>query len=382
MVQLAQIVELQLCGNNWFYARGLKSPSCLYPMKNRILIILTILTGIFIYKVPKELDLVGIAQFSFMLLSAGLLLSFTIKNKWLACLCALMFVNIFTVLLQNEPIQKFLYSSSILIFSSFCVYNFFVTNKLNPIKWLMLPVILNAVFIYIQRFSPSVIPFKQNITGLLGNAGFSSCFMGLTAPIFLKYFPLGLPFIIGAMVIGNGGTGIVAAVISSLIWLWFNNRNGAYLLILICLLSFFLPNNFLYSGELDFRISSWLGTLDSIRYHWVKGWGVGNFITVMSRVQIKESIYFKVPFNSPTAVLNHPANEFLYGWWNFGILFPILSYLYIEDLVKKFTKEKITLFCILIACFIVAMGFMFTPPGLFVVMMVLGLYENKEVGDG
>lgn len=341
----------------------------------KITILITIFTGIFIYQIRSGANLVDIPQFAYFLLSAGLLFSFTLRNKYLTFISQLIFVSIFITFLDGKTNMQF-FKDILIIFSALCVYKYFLEKKINVLKYLMIPAGLNSLFIILQCFSSNILPFNSSISGFLGNAGFTGCFIGVTAPIFLSYFPIGWFLCIFALIIGKSFVGLTAFLISSLVWLYFRNKRLFITLSVITILSIPLLKYIANIHEIIFRIASWLGTLDGIKYHWAKGWGLGSFFDIMSQ---NNDIYHGISFNTASAKLNHPANEILYGWWNFGILFVILSALYVIDLFKQFTKDKLIVFCVLIGCLCVSMGFMFTPPLLFIAMAALGIYEKGGI---
>ena len=337
--------------------------------------LITIFTGIFLYQIKSGANLVDVPQFAYLILSGGLLFSFTLKNRYLMLLVQLMFVRIFMTYLGGDGINIRFLKSTLVVLSALGIYKYFLETKINIIKYFTIPAGLNALLIIFQKLLPNLVPFNDSITGFLGNAGFSGCFIGVTAPLFLSYFPIGWFLCLFALVIGKSLVGLIAFLVSTAIWLHYKQSFLFRPFVLITLIMTPFLKYIGSSHEINFRISTWLGTLDGIKYHWFKGWGLGSFIDIMSQ---NNDVYYKIPFNTSIAKLNHPANEFLYGWWNFGILFPILAILYIKDLFKKFTIDKLTLFCVLIGCLCVSIGFMFTPPLLFLAMAILGLYESSN----
>ena len=134
-----------------------------------------------------------------------------------------------------------------------------------------------------------------------------------------------------------------------------------------------------FKHDARFRLSMAAGTASGCFYHPIVGWGPGSFLSIISQVKPEDSEYFGVQFNSPKRIMNHPHNEFLYGWWNFGALFLIGMIAYSRRIWIKFRPDKIQSFCILLSGFIVMMLYFFKPPTAFLMAVALGIFENKEV---
>jgi len=134
------------------------------------------------------------------------------------------------------------------------------------------------------------------------------------------------------------------------------------------------------------RCAMQVGTLDGIKHNPILGWGLGSFKPMMMQIPEKDSYYCGAYFNSkdyapggkdPITFMNHPHNEYLYGWWNFGILWIILLFFLIRDTIRKFKKEYILSFSILIGAFTLALGYFFIYPVWFIVALVLSIYHNQ-----
>ena len=70
---------------------------------------------------------------------------------------------------------------------------------------------MNIIFIFIQQFAPNMIPLKSDeICGLIGNGGLTATFLGMTTPIFIKYFRVGLGFLLAAILLCKGFVGLLA----------------------------------------------------------------------------------------------------------------------------------------------------------------------------
>ena len=79
--------------------------------------------------------------------------------------------------------------------------------------------------------------------------------------------------------------------------------------------------------------------------------------------------------------MNHPANEFLFGWWDFGLAFFVISLGYVWKILSDYNPEKTMSFAILLAGLVVMLFFFFTPPTLFLMALALGIYQNTNGGD-
>ncbi len=357
---------------------------------SQILKCLIIFTGIFLFKMPFEHNAVATPQIAWFILSGGILFGYLIykENKYLGLLCALMFFSFFRTILFELSGRVFLYES--LVIGVICFLIYYVARKIKIeekiLKLFMIPTLLNCGLIYTQYLIPDFLPFikTNNITGLLGNAGFSGLFLGMTAPIFIRYFPLGLIFILMALLMAKAGVGLIMIIISLFCYILLKkDKPKKYILYLgtIIIFGIILFVSVVNRGEIMLRLSMALGTLHGIMRHPFAGWGLGSFISIVARIPAQESVYLGVPFNSGNYIMNHPHNEFLFGWWNLGILFIPICFLYIRQLIRMFTIEKITTFLIILSGFIIMLTYFFNPPTMLLMILALAIYENEKESD-
>ena len=119
-----------------------------------------------------------------------------------------------------------------------------------------------------------------------------------------------------------------------------------------------------------------VGTLDGIKHNPILGWGVGSFIPIMSKVEPKDSEYLGVQFNTPNAIMNHPHNELLSGWWKIGISFPILISILFINFLKTLNRENIVTFTMVLIGGMISMGWFFTMPLSFLFISAFAIHEN------
>lgn len=354
-----------------------------------LLISLISLTGMFIYKLPKEQDMFYTAQFAFFILSIVFMFSYLLykQNKWMGFLCALGGLAFIKTLLFEQASKFYMFESFIIGVCIFLTYYLARTLKLKEdvLKYFLIPAIGNIILVFIQKFEHTIlpfIPFDDKISGFIGNPGFTALFLGMTTPIFIKYFKWGLPFLLGAILLCNGFSGFAAFLVSGLVYLYFTNKKIFKIILLMLLLIgiIFVLSNFyeFFMGEVKMRVSGWIGTIDAIiQRHCLFGWGVGNYTSIMARVKPTDSFYFGVSFNSGDTILNHPHNEFLFGWWNFGLLFLVFCIGLIVNTIKRFNIKSLMGFSLLVGS-LVAMNFYFlSMPAWFILMLALGIYHNQ-----
>lgn len=176
----------------------------------KLLILLIIFTGIFFFPMESSKNIVHIPQKGFMLFSAGILLSCLIwKYDAIISIMAAIVSGGFIITLLRESVPTlavydfFLYSICVLTIF-YAVRNFEIDEKV--LRWILVPAIINIIIVFIQRFAPGIIPLKSSTietAGMLGSGGLTASFLGLTTPIFIRWFPIGLPFLIFATILDN-----------------------------------------------------------------------------------------------------------------------------------------------------------------------------------
>lgn len=363
---------------------------------NKIIIILLILSGIFFYPmsfmIGKSMlvsDRFYPSQFGFFIFSFGILGSLLLykKNKWigyLCALCSLMFLK--TYLFQQAPIES-IYKDVLIgagIFGVYYAARELITNE-RYLLFFCIPAALNSILIIIQKYDHNLLPFMpiKGVQGFLGNSSVSGCFIALTIPIFLKYYKRLLPLVIVGILLSGSWTAVLIMIVSSLIYFkdeW--NKLWVIFIILFCIVfsaQVYFKEKVRLKEDIKQRSAMYLGALDGIKHNPILGWGVGSFEPIMRQVKPEDSHYGWGNFNKEDAIMNHPHNEVLYGWWCLGILFPILFFGLIWSLIKSFKKEKILEFAILTGGFICMMFYFLSLPALFLIIIVLALYHKEEV---
>lgn len=361
---------------------------------NIILPILIILNGIFTYRVGDEINRFFTAQLALFLLSLGVLGGILLweKNKWIGCLAFVYSFGVFKTLLFEGAPKIFIFGTTLVGIALFSMYYLIRHFKFKEeyLKWFLIPIIINILVIYVQKFDYTLLkhlPVK-GITGLIGNPGFVSLYLALATPLFLKYCKWGIPFLLGAIIICNGGVGFIACVVSGFVYLYYTNKKVfkisaiTMMILSFIYIPFFVSGKWGHKGEAHLRLAMMAGTLDGILENPILGWGVGSYIPVMAQVKPENSEYLGRKFNTPTAILNHPHNEFLFAWWNVGILAMVFMVLYIGSLFRKFTKRKILSFSIIVAGVICMSGYFLRLPTWVFLLTALGIYENEEEDNG
>lgn len=355
-----------------------------------ILIILVIFTGIFLFKVPFEHGIVHTPQLVWFIFSASILGSSLIfgLNKYLGLLAGVGSLGFLrTVLLSKASIlyvrEDFLIGVSIFV-TYYAVR--MLKIRLSVFKYFLIPGWINILFIFIQVYNPALFPFMGavNITGLLGNAGFTAVFLGLLVPVFIKYCPIGVPLLFYAIILCNGGVGFIAGLVSGLVYLFFTHKTTFKIVIIsiLIILPFYSMTLFRKSHYSEFkaRLAYAVFTLDGIKQHPFLGWGLSSYPSIVARIPNRQ--YLGVDIKTPGVMnANHPHNEILSGWWNFGILCPLLIIGYLISIVKRFEKKFILSFAIISGAVAASLGTIFTAPVWFLTALALGIYENKEVND-
>jgi len=360
-------------------------------MIKKLIIIIIALTGIFTFKM-ENISRFNTPQLAFFVFSFGILGSYLIYrfNKYLgylAGLCSLIFLK--TMLFQQAP-NTFIYESCLAGFCIFGIYYF--TRILNLqediLKWFLIPAILNIILIIIQVFDHNAIRILpvQGLSGFLGNPGVTGAFLGITTPLFIRYWKHGLWLLALALLLCGSTTGIMAGLLSSAFYLYYTNKKYYRLVMLIISMLVILVSLTFLLGKWDYmmvqahqRLVFWIGTLDGIKHNPMLGWGVGSFEPIMATIPQAESYYFGGYFNYAGAIMNNPHNEWLLGWWQLGIGFPILVGMYLFDLHKYITVNKALSFAIIIACLITSFTYFFSYPIWMLVMTSLAIYENGNL---
>jgi len=354
----------------------------------KIIILLIALTGIFTFKMENinrfNTPQLALFVFSFGILGSYLICRFNKYLGYLAGLCSLMFLK--TMLFQQAP-DIFLYEAGLAGFCIFGIYYF--TRILNLqediLKWFLIPAILNIFLVIIQVFDHNAIRILpvQGLSGFLGNPGVTGAFLGITTPLFIRYFRHGLWFLALALLLCGSTTGIIAGLLASAFYLYYTNKKYYNLVMLvICMLVTLVSITFLMSKwnylmtEFWQRLIFWAGTLDGIKHNPILGWGVGSFEPIIATIPQAESYYLGGCFNYAGAIMNNPHNEWLLGWWQLGIGFPILVSMYLFDLHKYITENKALSFAIIVACLITSFTYFFSYPVWMIAMLSLAIYEN------
>ena len=348
-----------------------------------ILVFLIIISGIFFFPMASENNLTHTPQIAWLMFSAGIMFSFVLakKDRGAALLFALVCISFLSTIIFSRAPKMLLFEGMFLSFSAAMTYCYVrvMDLKEDVLRYFLIPACLNIGLVFIQKFYPDLIPLRsKEICGFLGNAGLTATFLGMTTPIFIKYFKAGLPFLLAAILLCQGYVGLLAFVVCCLFALR-NNKKIFYAALAVSV-SAFVFICFKHNGQVMLRVSMIAGTLDGIIHHWFLGWGLGSFAPVMARVPMEESVYLGTAFNSRTYIMNHPTNEFLFGWWNFGLLFFITSLAYVWNILTRYKNENDISFSILLAGLVVMLFFFFTPPTLFLMALALGIHENQKGG--
>ena len=357
-----------------------------------ILAFLIILSGVFFFPMSSESNLTHTPQIAWLVFSAGLMFSAVLweKDKWISLLFGIILISFLRTILLGLAPKILLFEGMFISFAAAMVY--YATRNLNlnenTLRWFLIPAGLNILLVFIQKFFPQIIPLQsKEICGFLGNAGLTATFLGMTTPIFIKHLKAGLPFLLAAILLCQGFVGLLAFMVCCLFYVKAHSqlipvKNPKYVFyaLLAAIVGTFIFIGFHYSGQVMLRASMAAGTLSGILYHPFLGWGPGSFAPTMERVPMEESVYLGTAFNSRTYIMNHPANEFLFGWWNFGLAFFVISLGYVWKILSDYNPEKTMSFTILLAGLVVMLFFFFTPPTLFLMALALGIYQNTNGG--
>ena len=382
---------------------------------NIILIVLISLNGVFFYKGYFDTPF-RFSQYAFFIFSVGILGSCLLykKNKWIGLLSALASFGFFrSYALQHTYSIETLFQEFIGGALIFLLY--YIVRELNikedKLKWILIPAILNIALLWIQKFDMNLLNFIRvtpKVTGFLGNPSLTIAFLCLTTPIFIKYIPKMIPILFLTGLMCESRIPLLALLVSMLVYYKFTNIKafrvwGFVLCLFIGFLIFnlviplngkcLLNNNLFGKAWFKERLSMQVGALDGISKNPILGWGLGSFIPIVSQIKEEDSYYCGQAFNSrvysgankdknPAIIMNHPHNEYLYGWWNFGIMWVVLLIFLIRDTIRKFKEECILSFSILIGAFTLALGYFFTYPVWMIVALTLGIYHNMEVSHG
>lgn len=366
----------------------------------KLIIALIVLSGIFVYPTIGMINnqiysqRFTTAQFALFLLSVSLLWAVIIRkfNKWMAYLLILCGIGLFkTMLLQQAP-DKSIYESILFGGGIFGIYYAvrLLDLKYDILKYFLIPAFLNIALIIIQAFDHQRFAFLPvaGITGFMGNASVSVCFIALTMPLFIKYCKLAIPLLLLALFLCSSTVAWVIAIVSGVLYLCLDKEQAIYNKMVISILAIMiLCGGGLYAfkfhkPEIKHRLSMYAGTLDGIKHNPILGWGVGSFEPIMAQIKPVDSRYFGGQFNYADAFMNHPHNEVLLGWWSLGILFPILFFGLIIDIIRRFSQENILPFAILAGGLIYSMGSFISPPAWFLLAFVLGIYDQGGNDDG
>lgn len=360
-----------------------------------IFIGIIVLSGIFYYALvwdnlnaQNENNSFYVAQLAFFMLSAGVLGSILIyeKNKWIGWLGVAYSVGLFKTFLFANASRVYMFESALIGFCGFFIYYFVRHTKLNQdiLKWFLIPAVMNIGLVFIQYFDNSLfIPVPvEGVSGFIGREGMTAVYLAMTLPVFFKYFRWGIIPCFVAIVLCHGAVGIVAGAMGSLFYA-FNVRTRSefvlwcVLVVVSCLWFSTTPRFDEVKGNAHLRASMIVGTFDGIKHNPILGWGVGSFVPIVSRITPEDSEYFGIRFNTENAIMQHPHNELLSGWWKIGIIFPILIITILWDFIRKYDKAFIASFTIVLISMVVSMGWFFTLPSLMLLIIAFGVFENS-----
>src|SRR3990167_7321553 len=328
-----------------------------------------------------------VAQLAFLMLSTGCMGSYLIYkyNKWISILGAVCSFGVFkTFLLGNAP-KVNMFESAIIGLCAFIVYYFIRKNnfKKDFLKWFLIPAIANIVVVLIQAFDHYPLFFLRvdGISGLIGNEGMSAVYLALTLPLFFKYFKWGIIPCFLAIIMSNGSIGLIAGAFGGLVYSYHRHKGVFYLVFtLLIVFSLIFSNTGKFNsvkGEAKLRAAMIVGTMDGIMHNPVLGWGVGSFIPVFSQIPPEHSEFLGVRLNTENAIMNHPHNGFLSGWWKVGVAFPVLILIAFRDFGQKYKEELLATYCIVLIAAIISMGWFFTVPALFLLITAFAVHENE-----
>lgn len=323
----------------------------------------------------------ALPQMCWLVFCAGMLLSFLLgkQSRMAGILFACISASFLYTALFNKAPKIDLYAGMMTAFAVALTYYWTRATRFqeHDLRFFLIPAVINILFVFLTAVFPKLIPLRsEGVCGLLGAPGLTATFLSMTTPIFLRYFKPGLFALAAAILLCQGETGFLAFMVC----LIFHYRKERIVCAELIIITFLLivwgymhePHAYLL------RLSMMAGALSGIFHHPFLGWGMGSFVNVMASIPPSDSVYFGVPFNTEKFLMNHPTNEFLFGWWNFGLLFLLSLIAYTVEVFKGFQWHKTMTFEILLCGFVVMMFFMFTPPTLFLMALALGVYENQK----
>lgn len=366
-----------------------------------ILIALIVLSGIFHYRGFFNTRFYP-AQMGLFIFSVGVLGSYLLwkKNKYMGYLAVLFSLGFLkTYLGQNNVVLMYLYKEMIVGMSIFLLY--YVIRELNVkeniLKWFLIPVGLNILLIFIQKFDGNMYSFMpvDRVTGFLGNPSVVSTYIILAAPILLKYYPKFFPLLIIASAICDSRVPFIAMIASSLVYLWYTDKKKYKILLILSILALSIFSLRLFDKTVRDNHEAWIrergsmivGTLDGIKNNPILGWGIGTYEPIMQQIKEEDSYYLGAAFNAkrdyesssdPAIYMNHPHNEYIYNCWNVGIGFLILLLLLLRDIKRKFTRDNILPFSILVGGMVLGLGYFFCYPVWFLLILALAIYHNQN----
>ncbi len=331
-----------------------------------------------------------VAQLAFFMMAAGCLGSALIYNfnRWIAWLgAAFSFGALKTFLLANAP-KVNMFESVIIGFCAFLIYYFIRKSdyKEDVLKWFLIPAGLNIIVVFIQAFDhyPLFFLYVKGVSGLIGGEGMTAAYLALILPLFFKYCRWGVIPCFLAIILCNGAIGLIAGVLGMLFYLFHANRKLFRIAVLLAIMFseiFILTPKFSdFKSDMRLRVSMFAGTLDGIKHNPALGWGIGSFIPTISRIPPEDTGFFGRRFNTANAVMNHPHNELLSGWWKIGIAFPVLAIAIFINFTKKFKKEYLMTYTIVLIGALISLGWFFTPPALFLLITAFAVHENQFKG--
>jgi len=360
-----------------------------------LIILLIVFSGIFCdaivwekFNFQNENNKFYVGQLVFFMLTAGLLGAYLIYqyNKWVSWLAVAYSIGLSkTFLFANAP-KVNMFESALIGFSAFFIYYFVRHVRLTEehLKWFLLPAIANIALVFIQFFDNSLFfPVAvEGVSGFLGREGMTAAYLALCLPLFFKYLPKGTLFCFSAIIMCNGAVGLLAGVLVGMFYALHElpKRTMSLLTVMIILsiVAFVQSPRFdSVKEDVHLRASMIVGTVDGIMHNPVLGWGIGSFIPIMSKVKPEDSEYIGRRFNTDNAIMHHPHNEILSGWWKIGVVFPFLLIGAFWDFLKKYRKEFLMTFSIVLIGAVVSMGWFFTLPALFLFIAAFGVHENS-----
>lgn len=363
----------------------------------KIFISIIILSGIFCsgfaydqFDFKNENNRFYVAQLAFLMMSAGLLGSALIYNfnRWIAWLgVALSFGCLKTFLLANAP-KVNMFESVIIGFCAFIIYYFVrkLEYKEDVLKWFLIPAGLNILVVLIQAFDhyPLFFLYVKGISGLIGAEGMTAAYLALTLPLFFKYCRWGVVPCFLVIILCNGAIGLMSGILGMLFYLFHAERRFFRMVVLLTIMLseiFILSPKFSnFKSDMRLRVSMFAGTLDGIKHNPVLGWGIGSFIPTIAQIPPEDTEFLGRRFNTEGTIMNHPHNELLSGWWKIGIAFPILAIAILINFMKKFKKEYLMTYTIVMIGVLISLGWFFTLPALFLLITTFAIHENQFKG--